>query len=204
MSKTSDEKMADNLLNRQEMKMLLHPSAAAVLNQLANLSSVRQWLIRRFREIHLADHTRSAVHLELNAWNEKGYGLQSMSVMARAQGNPLRLPGEWKDPTIGIVAPDMLDAPGEYGIADFDIDAGKTEECHVLSPGGILLESVIKGKHPDRPPNLLSFGRTTVAYGPDQAMRAFVELAKGSEGPRQKIEAVLKSGVYVCRFLIQR
>ncbi|MBU0727873.1 hypothetical protein KKA95_04280 [Patescibacteria group bacterium] len=178
----------------------LHPNARAELEN--NLGNIRTWLaIRLFR---LSQQSGEAdVTPALNAWNEKGYGLQSVSLQVKNpdNGSDVFLKDTWNHPTIGVVAPGMLEGEAELGIADFGIDDGKAESVKCLSNNGIDLNSVSKGTDPSLMPETLKKGGKAFAPGKTHVMRAVIELLKNPDSPRQQLRATLQdSGVYACEF----
>lgn len=177
----------------------IRPEAVEVLEE--STAEVRAWLIRRLEQVGF-ERDKHEFELEVNKWNEKGYGLQSISVkLLDESGDSLLSNGEWQDPTIGIIAPGMLDDKGKYGITDFPIDEGKAECVTSLSKGGILIGGVKNGaKHKNRP-KLLPQDESEIISGNTHKARAVVELSKGANAPRKQLRKVLKKGVYACEFL---
>lgn len=194
-----------------QMEALLHPNARATLVVNNVLPGVRDWLLARFHRLGFEDQMEA--HCDFNPWNQGGYGIQSVTVKVvdpevEIEGQPREIlfrkgPGqseEFKHPTIGIPAEGMLEGEAEWGIADFEIEAGKLERLLALSPRGLLVGAVLKGTDPRRVPERLPMGYTAVAPGKTHVMRAVIELLKRPDAPRPKMHAVLKSGVYACTY----
>lgn len=158
------------------------------------IRSVADWLRRRFEALNLNDADR--IELILNPWNEThGLGLQSVTVRV---ANKL-LPGEWRHPTIGIVANDLVGGEDrKIGLAAFSVDEGKSERITALSNG--LIMGATPSSRVSRNtviPRRLSDGEVIQVDGPN-AVLTLLQLQNPT--PEQIREAV-NSGVYACEFL---
>jgi hypothetical protein len=202
MSKDNSELVA--VLNEiviGSMDRLLHPEAKKVFKE--SIDNVRGWLLQRLKQLEF-DETKHDINLRLNPFNESGYGLQSVSIEIRdkSSGKNVLSGNEWKDPTIGVIAPGMLSGESEYGIADFGIDSDKAECITALSKDGILLGEAKKGNGPKKHPKLLQYEESEIILGETHTARAIIELLKNPDAPREKIEKVLvREGVYSCEYL---
>jgi hypothetical protein len=183
-----------------DIQKLLHPEAKKVLDESAD--NVRDWMVQRLQQVGF-DAEKHDIDLELNPLNESGYGLQSISVKVtdKSSGKNVLSGNEWKDPTIGVIAPGMLDGEAEYGIADFEIASGKAECITALSKNGILLGEAKKDNGSIKPPRFLPYDESEIILGETHKARAVVELLKNPNAPREEIESVLKTGVYSCEYL---
>lgn len=178
----------------------MHPEAAKVLK--GSIKNVREWIMQRLRVLRFNENNHNFA-IELNPWNKDGYGLQSVSLKLsdKKSGESLLIPNEWKDPTIGIIAPGMLEGESELGVTDFEVDPGKSERITPLSKGGIWLDEAEKGDKSGEPPRLLPFDEFQVVAGRTHNVRVAMELLRGKGITRKRIENVLAKGVYSCSFL---
>lgn len=183
------------------MHRLLHPEAKKVFKE--SVDNVRGWLLQRLKQLGF-DETKHDINLRLNPFNESGYGLQSVSVEVsdKSSGKNVLSGNEWKDSTIGVIAPGMLDGESEYGIVDFEIDSDKAECITALSKDGILMGEAKKGNGSKKIPKFLPCDESEIILGETHTARAVVELLKNPNAPREALKNVLvKQGVYSCEYL---
>ena len=105
------------------MGVMFHCAAREALKEPATVANIRDWLIGRLWGLDFGPDQARDFRLNMNEWNRKGLGVQSVSVNAfhrDAPDAPLLMPHEFKSPTLGVIAPGMLerDKATEYGIAD--------------------------------------------------------------------------------------
>jgi|GEM_PF-2616774 len=126
--------LSRDLRTQAELEREVSPEEKAVFD------NVRNWLIARMEQLELGALDNG--QLILNPWNEShSLGLQSVSVgVNRLVEGPKRvpalLPGEWRHPTIGVIAKGMLERsfPRVAGVwTGFDVDNGKAEELTGMS-----------------------------------------------------------------------
>lgn len=216
LSKTNIARNADRMM--QGMMQLFHLRANRVLalhltrdlrtraefggkvslKEKAVFDNVRDWLIARLEQLELGALNNG--QLILNPWNEThGLGLQSVSIGVHRLGEgPQRvtalLPGEWKDPTIGIIARGMLkgrfsDVTGS--LRSFGVDAGKTEELTAMSNGfPVGVNNWMRS---------LNAGDKKTVAGPD-AVQVYVENERPAN-PDHRIDGYsVAEAVYACAF----
>lgn len=164
----------------------------------AVFDKVRNWLIARLEQLELGALDNG--QLILNPWNDIAkVGLQSVSVKVNRlvegpQRVPALLPGEWKDPTIGIIARGMLKGrfPDVTGsLRPFGVDPGKAEELTAMSNGFLVgVNNRISS---------LNAGEQKTVVGPD-AVQVYVENEiPANPDPRVDGYSVAEA-VYACVF----
>ncbi|MDP2642248.1 MAG: hypothetical protein Q8P62_00190 [Candidatus Peregrinibacteria bacterium] len=210
--RTADKMMAG-------MMNLFHPSAGKVLaphlhrdlrtkaefdrkifpEEKAVFDRVRDWLIDRLEMLQLGDVDNGK--LVLNPWNDThDLGLQSVSVEVnrlvsadnRIRRVPLLLPGEWKSPTIGVIAKGLLSrrfSRVKGSLAEFGIDDGKSEKLTAMSDGF----PVVVGNHGTLP---IRANDSVTVRGPESA-GVFIE----KPGEPEAVEQKVKEAVYACAFM---
>lgn len=191
----------------ERIERLLHPAAREELRRGDTSQRVIDWLRARFEQLAIGDEDR--VTTQRNAWNEThGLGLQSVSVCVErpdACGCGLEFgvinrfgAQQWKHPTIGIVAPGLVEPNDGMGLAAFGVDAGKAERIISLSDGLVMGSTPVSAVSRNSViPARLSAGEVVQIDGPNAAL-TLIELKNPT--PDQIRDAV-NHGVYACEFL---
>lgn len=185
----------------------VHPKAVAELQRESHAEAVRAWLKERF--LRLGIRLDDELVYRTNRYNETaGLGLQSVSVgvvgnrglrglLGRARS--VRFKDEWQDPTIGIIAPGMLDvdpAAVATGIVVFPVDEGKAERLTALA-GDLYLDD--SGDFPTGSPQPLFRDHPLQITGP-QIVRTLLEIKKADAYPA-RIRDTVHRGIYACEYL---
>lgn len=173
----------------------------------SHAEAVRAWLKERF--LRLGIRLDDELVYRTNRYNETaGLGLQSVSIgvvgnrglrglLGRAR--PVRFKDEWQDPTIGIIAPGMLDldpAAVATSVAVFPVDEGKAERLTALA-GDLHLDD--SGDFPTGNPQPLFRGHPLCIQGP-QIVRTLLEIKKADADPA-RIRDTVHRGIYACEYL---
>lgn len=186
----------------------LHPNARQELR--ANWREAREWLVE-YQKLILETRGKMTerFRVRLNAWNKKGYGLQSVSFGPRDEdGHPLR-PGidrlgrqEYKDPTLGFPAPGMLDGDVNVGEVQFGFSDGRGESVTNIGTTDILIRKVrARTGKSFSSYKVLPSGCDLEAFGQDEAFRVVMET---THKPKRKLAKAVRAkigGIYVCQFM---
>lgn len=98
-------------------------------------ASIIEWARSRFTALGIELNAGYTIDLGLNAYNETyGWGIQSVAVGFRKDGQELRSPGQHKDSTIGVIAPDLI-REGVVGIIGVPLQEGYSEDITSFTPG---------------------------------------------------------------------
>ena len=172
--------------------------------------TVTNWVRRRLEAIGRDNH--DSVALIHNPWNQDGFGLESIALQVVRHGYPdpqaVRLEGEAQDPTIGVIAPDIIEGDSFWTLTGFPVDEGRSEVITALSPNlGMdnagqrsLMEMI------DEVPSVLPVGESLRIDGPN-SVRTLVQRPKanfvppGATANLAAVRLATNHGVYSCRFL---
>mgnify|MGYP001570051518 CR=1 FL=1 len=190
---------------------LLHPNALEQLK--ANMDKARAWLMDRQRAIVEQRGTLTeAFRVDVNRWNEFGYGLQSLVMDARDLDDQESLllsdakMEERKSPTLGLPANGMLQGYAVVGEAEFPLKLYEGDEIENLGSHPLLIRRVEAGLGRTWPgsENVLRPGPENrfIAWGTNQAIRATLEM---TQAPKRTlaVEEVREQigGIYACRLV---
>lgn len=201
-----------NVLNG--LQSLIHPNAREVTSVAQRPMIIRAWLERRFHALGLQQGDQ--VELSVNKWNEAPHnlGLQSVNVVVRGDDRGLSaymaqkikivdgvvlLADERKSPTIGIIAPGMIDPsmPVQYVHARFPITNGEAEEVEGVTYG-LHFSSSIEPAVNGLPAVLHPENKLCIKGG--HAVTTLVQAPSDSEFP--KVDSLMQfQGIYACRFI---
>jgi hypothetical protein len=131
----------------------------------------------------------------LNEYNEVdslGIGLQSVRISVERDGTELKLEGDMLNPTIGVVAEDMVQRETTNVVAAFPVDPDTTEVLTALSENGV---SVRKNDHE----NLAEGETVRVNHGSNA--RLVVQAATFKAGKYESTDEKVQPGVYWCGYV---
>lgn len=195
------------------MSVMFHPNAGTRLRKEDSADMVRKWLRKRFERLGIGE--KEEVQIKKNAYNEdpkNPLGIQSVSVQVRrivkrGTGREMFLEGETKSPTIGVIAPGLLNAKGgnmgerdhgiKAGIVHFSVAAGGAEKITSLSTdGSLLMDEDPEDGQPENPKNIAMGKTITVAH--PRNVRTIVELRNPDPA---KVQNIVHDAVYACEYL---
>lgn len=173
-----------------------------------------EWIRSRIEKLDIRAGDSATFACRLNPWNEThGLGLQSVSLELRRlprghhkkKGRPfdkcidVLLPGEWKHPTIGVIAPGLLnDKNAHHGLVRFPVDSGKSEYIERMSPN-LYMDAVVANQkdNPLELPRRLDKDMPLIVSGPN-AVRTLCQLQKVDDP--QAVRILVHRAVYACQF----
>ncbi len=171
---------------------LLHPEAQEEIRK--NISNVTTWLRMRIDQLEITGDANEQCVLNLNAYNQSGLGIQSVSVGFERKGKALRPDDEFKDPTIGVITPGMVGDGAKQTIKGFGV--GERHREHLIGLSDTLkLDSSTEDQLLNGSPMSLSLGTTIDVDHPSQA-RTILEATGVSDAEEYKGE--INRGVYAC------
>lgn len=189
-SEVTPEKLADSIKN------LFDEPAQREIEKA--MGAIITWARMRFAQLGVELNSGYTIDLGLNAYNETyGWGIQSVAVGFRKDGQELRLPGHIKDSTIGVVTPDLIEN-GMTGIIGVPLDNGQSEIITGMTPG-LRFDGTAKENLYDTVPATLNPAVTV--DGPDCA-RTIVRIA-ANKITDEVLIGVDNRGVYVCEYVNQ-
>lgn len=150
---------------------------------------VKKWLHARLKMLRFGNGNQ--VYTTLNAYNEKGLGLQSVSVALKKYGEEVLLDDEWKSPTIGVITPGLMHEDAPVAEVTFAVDRDRCELITALSS-----DLHMDGKTTGRVERL-GVKTALIVSGP-AAVRTYMEVQNTDPS---KIRDETHSGVYACCFL---
>lgn len=179
------------------VRELLHEAAKVVFDR--NIVKLSKWIQNRIEIINESHKDKiDSVVLKLNAYNETaGLGIQSVSIGFRNGTRELRPVAEFKDATIGVVAPGLLeDKNAPSIIASFGVEAGTAE---VIYPSeGLRFDE----SHHDGQNRLPQHGSPVVyVKGPNSARTVVQKAELGADDLVVDGSNGLNSGVYACEYV---
>lgn len=187
----------------KEMQGMVHPLAAAEMERKNGKSGVDHavdWVRRRWQMLAMVPD--DAVRLSLNAYNDQGFGLQSVRIGVVRDGASLRLADEVNDPTIGVITDGLVDGNNvRWAVVGFQPDFG--EELTSLS-GHLLMDGVsdssrIRFATSDQP-RLLAPGSKITVYHPNKVRTIVQKAGVGIQDPANAQDLVHR-GMYACRYV---
>lgn len=132
----------------------------------------------------------------LNAYNKSdlGWGLQSVSVAFRHHGAAMRMENEFKDPTIGVIAPGLVGKDAPYQVITVPVNKSQGE---IITPDEGLRfdEAGIDNLH-----GVPAMGKKVLVEGPNHA-RTVVQVKGGQTEQRVQTESEPNQGVYTCEYI---
>lgn len=134
------------------------------------------------------------VELGLNAYNRTmGLGLQSVAVGLKGGGKEARFDNEFKDPTIGVIAPGLVGESAVYQVITFPVDRGRAE---IVTPyAGLRIDEATHGNLTGVP----SRSAQVMVSGPNHA-RTVVQMSADKVSADQAASEP-NSGVYTCEYI---
>lgn len=189
----------------QRIRARFHEATHEVFD--TSIDKITEWVRRRFEALKINVSAGNTIELRLNPYNEgeTPLGIQSVSVgFRKANGEKLRLENHWKDSTIGVIAPDLIesDEPLVWSTVGFPVEKGKREVIYGLSRK-LALDSCLAQNLIDEEPSQVPQSAESpgvIVTGPDCArtiLQRKKSQAKDDLGNDRKY-----SGVYACDYEI--
>lgn len=149
------------------------------------------WVRKRLEDLPGDGKEVNRVEFGLNAYNRTlGFGLQSVSVGFRHDNEAMRYDNEFKDPTIGVIAPGLVGEGAVYQVVTFPVDWGKME---IIKPDeGLAIDEA----NPDNLMGLPAKSGQVMVQGPNHAKT--VVQVRADKVDASQIERKPNSGVYTC------